>query len=41
MVQGTQPKRPLPSKPINIRDAERPLDAKHSADSSGVENVQL
>ena len=34
-------KRPLQSKLIKIRDVERPLYTKQSADSSGVENVQL
>ena len=34
-------KRPLPNEPMEIRDVERPLDAKQSADSSAVEKIQL
>ena len=34
-------KRPLPCRPIKFRDVETPVIAKHSADCSEVENVQI
>ena len=38
---GNTIKRPLPSKPIKIRDVETLPDTKHSADSSGVEKIHI